>query len=162
MGWENAHLCILAGARLDRRCQWKQSGRDRTGDGGRHRGSATPREIGANFVRSSQYGRSAYWFSQSFAPGPTTIRIPISCRDAQCPYGLIRLHHVFPEPRHLCRLTRVRHIAIPAFRSPGLSGTPGIAACLDNILLFDSSIPRPYPPRRQPCPFQEGLHRQPP
>jgi hypothetical protein len=56
--------------------------------------------------------------------GPRTqsIGIPISRRDPQPPHGLIRPHHISSEPRHFCRFIGVRHIAIPAFRSPKLSG----------------------------------------
>src|SRR5258708_859123 len=39
--------------------------------------------------------------TQRFAPRPASIRVPIPGGDTQCPYNLIRLHHVFSEPRHL-------------------------------------------------------------
>src|SRR5712671_6073764 len=67
---------------------------------------------------------------QPFSPTPASIRIPISRHDAQRPYSLIRSHHICSEPRHLCRLLGVRDIAIPAFRSPELSGAPSVTAGL--------------------------------
>jgi hypothetical protein len=67
---------------------------------------------------------------QGFAPTPASIGIPISGCNAQCPYSLIRSHYVAPEPRHLCCFIRIRYIAIPAFRSPELSGAPGVTSGL--------------------------------
>jgi len=79
----------------------------------------------------------------AFAPRPASIGISISRRDAQSPYGLIRPHHICSEPGHLRRLIRVLHIAIPAFRSPELSGAPGVTARLKDILLLYRGVPRP-------------------
>jgi hypothetical protein len=36
----------------------------------------------------------------AFTPTPASIRIPISRRNRQRPYGLVRPHYVFSEPRH--------------------------------------------------------------
>jgi hypothetical protein len=44
--------------------------------------------------------------------------------DAQRPYALNRPHHVFSEPSRLRRLVGVRHIAMPASRSPKLARAP--------------------------------------
>jgi hypothetical protein len=67
-----------------------------------------------------------------------------------------------PEPRHLCRFIGVRHVAIPAFRSSELSGTPGVTSCFEDILLLDGGVPRPNTSCRQSRLFQESLHCQPP
>ena len=80
-------------------------------------------------------------FDYLFAPTPASIGVPISSRDAQHPYGLIRLHHICSEPRHFCRPIRVRYVAIPAFRSPELSGAPGVTSGLEDTLLLNSGIP---------------------
>src|SRR5205085_1015952 len=71
------------------------------------------------------------------------IRVPISLRDAQRPYCLIRPDHIWSEPRHLRRFICVRHIAVPASRSPKLSGAPGVPSGLQDIFLLDGGIPRP-------------------
>jgi hypothetical protein len=98
---------------------------------------------------------------QRFAPRPASIGIPIPRRNAQRPYSLIRPHHICSEPRHLCRLIRVLHIAIPAFWSPKLSGTPGVASGFENILFLNGSIPCPQTPCRLSRLFQESLQCQP-
>jgi hypothetical protein len=41
---------------------------------------------------------------------------------------MVRPHDVFSKPRHRRRLIRVRHIAIPAFRSRELSWAPGVTS----------------------------------
>src|SRR5712691_3660291 len=46
--------------------------------------------------------------------------------------------------------------------SPELSGAPGVTADLQDILLLNGGIPRPYMPRRQSRLFQESLQCQPP
>jgi hypothetical protein len=112
-------------------------------------------------ARATRHGRSALPVRLKFAPAPAPIRISILRRDPQRPYSLIRPHHVCSEPRHFCLLVGVHHIAIPAFRSPELSRAPGITSCLENILLLNGGVPRPYPPCRQSRLFQESLQRQP-
>ena len=87
--------------------------------------------------------RSPFQWRTDVHPSPASIRIPISGRDPQRPYGLIRPHNVYPEPIRLCRLFRVRDIPIPAFRSPELSGAPGVTSGLQVILLLDGGISRP-------------------
>ena len=60
-------------------------------------------------------------------PRPTSIRISISGRDAQRPYGLIRPHHVCSQPRQPVALSasdtsRYQHFGRP--NSPGLQAQP--------------------------------------
>src|SRR5438132_5869578 len=84
-----------------------------------------------------------YRFGQWFSPDPASVRISVSGGNAQRPNGLIRPHHVCSKPLNLRRLIGVRHIAIPAFRSPELSGAPGITSRLEDILLLNGGVPSP-------------------
>jgi hypothetical protein len=106
--------------------------------------------------------RSTAHSNERFAPTPTSIRISMSGRDAQRPYGLIRSHDVCAEPQHLCRFIGVRHVAIPAPWLSELSGAPGITLRLHHVLLLDGGVSCPYTPSRLSRLFQESLQRQSP
>src|SRR6516162_2473452 len=93
-------------------------------------------------------------FGHRFTPCPAPIRVPIPCRDAQRPHGLIRPHYVCSQPSYLCPLVRVRHVPIPAPWSTELAGAPGVTSALQDVLLLNGGIPGPQPPSRQSRLFQ--------
>jgi hypothetical protein len=93
---------------------------------------------------SSAVGRAFIAIPRRSPPAPASVGIPIPCRDTKRPYGLIRPHHICSKPRHLCRFICVRHVAIPAFWSPELSGAPEVTSRLQGILFLNRGIPRPY------------------
>src|SRR6516225_5237168 len=88
-------------------------------------------------------------FQLAFAPPPTPIRVPIQCREAQRPNGLIRPHYVCSQPSYLCPLVGVRHVPILATWSAELTSAPGVTSGLQDVLLLNASVPGPQPPSRQ-------------
>src|SRR5215472_3138161 len=76
-------------------------------------------------------------------PSRSTIGVPVLRRDLQRPYDLTRTPSHCSEPSDLCDLIGVRHIAVPAFRSPELSRAPRVTSGLEDILFLDRSAPHP-------------------
>src|SRR5262249_32802202 len=92
-----------------------------------------PNYVGLHYTAPPPFraiGSALHWSTKRFPPGPRSTRIPTPRSDAQRPYRLIRPHHICAEPRPLCGFIGVRHIAVPALRSPGFSGAPKITAGL--------------------------------